>query len=242
MARLYVPVDVNFPDDPKIVEAGPDAEHLYLRGLLLAKRIGGDGVLARGHLYRLCGDFACILSGDTNPDDLAKALVAADLWRETDGGWQITAWLVHNPSDAEISSQRESERDRKARWRQSRPDTTVADAAVPPGQPVTATPRDAHESESESESELGGARSAPPPPPKTNGSKRGTRCPAEFAVSDAMVEWVERECAGLDWDRETKKFVNYWAAQPGQRGVKLDWVATWRTWMLKASDYAGSRR
>jgi hypothetical protein len=28
-------------------------------------------------------------------------------------------------------------------------------------------------------------------------------------------------------------FVDYWIAQPGQRGVKVDWEATWRNWMRR---------
>ena len=28
-----------------------------------------------------------------------------------------------------------------------------------------------------------------------------------------------------------EKFKDYWIAQPGQKGVKLDWDATWRNWV-----------
>ena len=34
--------------------------------------------------------------------------------------------------------------------------------------------------------------------------------------------------------REHQIFGDYWRAQPGQKGVKLDWDATWRNWMRKA--------
>ena len=30
--------------------------------------------------------------------------------------------------------------------------------------------------------------------------------------------------------------MDYWTAAPGQRGVKLDWNATWRNWMRRAAD------
>ena len=26
------------------------------------------------------------------------------------------------------------------------------------------------------------------------------------------------------------KFRDHWISQPGQRGVKVDWLATWRNW------------
>lgn len=110
-ARLFVPVDVNLPDDPKIVAAGPLAEHVYLRGLMLAKRIGGDGFIHRGHLVRLAGDLC-----DT-PGEVAARLVSAGLWVVDNDGWRIVAWLGHNPSDAEIETRREQERERKKAWR-----------------------------------------------------------------------------------------------------------------------------
>jgi hypothetical protein len=27
------------------------------------------------------------------------------------------------------------------------------------------------------------------------------------------------------------RFGDYWRAQPGQRGVRVDWLATWRNWV-----------
>jgi hypothetical protein len=34
---------------------------------------------------------------------------------------------------------------------------------------------------------------------------------------------------------ELDAFRDYWIAQPGQRGVKLDWDATWRNWIRRSS-------
>lgn len=36
--------------------------------------------------------------------------------------------------------------------------------------------------------------------------------------------------------REFDKFCDYWRAQPGARGRKRDWQATWRNWLRKACD------
>lgn len=35
---------------------------------------------------------------------------------------------------------------------------------------------------------------------------------------------------------EAAKFRDYWVAQPGQKGVKLDWPATWRNWCRRAAE------
>ena len=43
--ELYVPLSVNYPRDPKVRRAGPDAELLYVRGLAHAKGARTDGVI-----------------------------------------------------------------------------------------------------------------------------------------------------------------------------------------------------
>lgn len=35
---------------------------------------------------------------------------------------------------------------------------------------------------------------------------------------------------------ELEKFRDYWAAQPGQRGVKTNWQSTWRNWVRRAAE------
>jgi hypothetical protein len=64
--------------------------------------------------------------------------------------------------------------------------------------------------------------------------KRGERIPLPFDVSTEMQEWVQRECPRLDWDYETRQFVDYWRSATGRNSAKLDWTATWRTWMRRA--------
>lgn len=71
---------------------------------------------------------------------------------------------------------------------------------------------------------------------------RGTRLDGGFAVTDAMREWVAVKAPLVDIELETEKFRNYYASVSGSRGVKLDWAAAWRTWMLKAvRDYGQNR-
>lgn len=42
---------------------------------------------------------------------------------------------------------------------------------------------------------------------------------------------------GVDGSLLWENFYDYWLAQPGQKGVKLDWLATWRNWCR--NDYGG---
>ena len=67
----------------------------------------------------------------------------------------------------------------------------------------------------------------------TTKQTRGTRLPATLELSSdwgnealqARVDWVNTDVV-----EEFASFKDYWVAQPGQKGVKLDWLATWRNW------------
>lgn len=81
----------------------------------------------------------------------------------------------------------------------------------------------------------------PPDPPSPTAPGRGRRLPEHFEVTDAMADWVAETLPGLNVITETAKFCDYWLAVPGAKGRKLDWEATWRNWMRKASEYARPR-
>jgi len=57
---------------------------------------------------------------------------------------------------------------------------------------------------------------------------RGTRLPADW-WPDAE-DWEFARSLGLDPHAVAERFRDYWRAQPGAKGVKLDWKATWRNW------------
>lgn len=68
-------------------------------------------------------------------------------------------------------------------------------------------------------------------------SSKGTRIPDPFIVDEAMRDWaIDRGYTGEWCMQQTERFINYWTAKPGKDGVKSDWRATWRNWILKAAD------
>ena len=72
--------------------------------------------------------------------------------------------------------------------------------------------------------------------PKNNAAaaastSRGSRIPIPFQITDEMRAWAITELPGFDVDAPTVEFVDYWRAVSGSKGVKLDWVATWRNRM-----------
>lgn len=79
-----------------------------------------------------------------------------------------------------------------------------------------------------------GARSAPAPP------KRGTRLSADWTLSPENLSFAEAK--GIPPAKiavEAQKFRDHFIAKPGKDGVKLDWDATWRTWVAKACEWQG---
>lgn len=67
---------------------------------------------------------------------------------------------------------------------------------------------------------------------------RGTRLPADFVcdIEYAVQLGIHRRRA----ENEAARFRDYWAAQPGQKGVKMDWPATWRNWCRSTAERMGA--
>lgn len=72
------------------------------------------------------------------------------------------------------------------------------------------------------------ALDAPSPP------KRGTRIPEPFLLTPEMKTWAKEKRPLTDLTEETEKFVNYFRAKTGKDATKLDWLATWKNWILNA--------
>jgi hypothetical protein len=62
-------------------------------------------------------------------------------------------------------------------------------------------------------------------------SKRGSRLAQDWFLSKSMGDWATKERPDLDVRQVAEQFKDYWIAQAGQKGVKLDWDATWRNWV-----------
>lgn len=66
--------------------------------------------------------------------------------------------------------------------------------------------------------------------------KRGSRLPESWVPKTETIEAICTEL-GVTQEplvQEHRRFCDYWYGVAGQRGVKLDWDATWRNWMRKA--------
>jgi hypothetical protein len=85
------------------------------------------------------------------------------------------------------------------------------------------------EQEQEQDKRERGGADAPPAPKE----KKGCRIPDDFPAKPEL-EWAASECPQANAEAEAEKFRDYWSAVSGQRGVKLDWPATWRNWIRRS--------
>lgn len=89
---------------------------------------------------------------------------------------------------------------------------------------------------------IGGESTSPPAspvPPKGDATRRrpraaakqqGTRLPDIFPVTEDMAAWARENTPGCGLG-DHESFCDYWRSVPGAKGLKLDWIATWRNWM-----------
>jgi len=73
---------------------------------------------------------------------------------------------------------------------------------------------------------------ASPPAPR---AKRGSRLPDDWTLPADWEAWARSE-GHASPIRAAAVFADYWRAQPGQKGVKADWMATWRNWIRRDID------
>jgi uncharacterized protein YdaU (DUF1376 family) len=60
---------------------------------------------------------------------------------------------------------------------------------------------------------------------------RGTRLPADWVASEDQIQFCKTTRPDLHPATVADRFRDFWIAQPGAKGVKLDWDATWRNWV-----------
>jgi hypothetical protein len=65
--------------------------------------------------------------------------------------------------------------------------------------------------------------------------RRGTRLDPNFLLPEEWCSFCVKTRPELSAFDVWEQFRDYWIAQPGQKGVKTDWDATWRNWVRRQS-------
>ena len=67
--------------------------------------------------------------------------------------------------------------------------------------------------------------------PIKDSAARGTRLPTDCELPQEWFDFCKQQRSDLNATEVFAAFRDYWIAQPGQKGVKTDWTATWRNWI-----------
>jgi hypothetical protein len=102
---LWLPLDTNFYDDPRIIRAGEKAATLYLAMCLACKRHGYDGRIERIQIERLH-----VPGWKARLDVLFREELVSDF---DDGFVTIVSWLKHNDPHQKVQERRAADAARK---------------------------------------------------------------------------------------------------------------------------------
>ena len=236
MARIRT-IKPEFWDSPSTAKAGPWARLLYIalwnwaddygRGTANLKELEGFAFPNDDTFVDRDGNTATFRRIVTEVSDCFGVV-----FYEVDGRpyYAIPTWEEHQRSEKRAKESRHPAPPDKMDETPSRSDgdgdtaTFRHDATEMPRLSVAGTGEQGNRGTGEQGNRERGAR------------KRGARLDPDFVPSEKSRATVLDEYPNLDVRREHAKFVDYFAAVPGQKGVKLDWDATWRGWMRRAGE------
>lgn len=175
-----------------------------------------------------------IVGAVTKAERQAVQRVLDEFWDEGPDGWSNgRAQREMGKADHQRDVNRATAQQREARRRGRQAGHEQSTNRATNDQP-NQTPDTRHHKDREESLGKGGAGGS--------AQRRGARLPHDWSPGE---QGLSEACgAGLSRERvelEVAKFRDYWAAQPGQRGVKLDWSATWRNWCRKAAEQPAPR-
>lgn len=118
---MWVKVDDQFPDHPKVAAAGPVASWVFICGLCYCNRMLTDGFIPVEQVHKF------VPHSQERPDDpsrLAERLVQVGLWTEDERrgirGYLIHDYLKFQPSRKQVLAERSRGAKRQAAWRHKR--------------------------------------------------------------------------------------------------------------------------
>ena len=254
---IYAPLSAYYFDDAAIMEAGEDAELLYVRMLAYAARqmefegfISDRVITSRlGITARESGNGTGNVPG-TDAGSRAGILAEYGLLTREEGGYRITGWLKWNKSAAELGKERARDRQRK-----NTPDKgvsqqgretvrenvreTVREPMRESGDNDQTRPDQTRPEGARSESSGQVALAVASPDGAALKTKRGSRLPDGWTPARSEANLTVEGDRAPEWlTDQLERFCDYWHGISGAKGVKADWDATWRNWIKRAADYA----
>lgn len=209
-------VDDGFWSHPKVLELSPGALALWVRAGSYCAAHLTDGEV-KPSILRLLGA----------EGEHADELVASELWDWESGAWRFHDWAEYQPSRESVLAERAAaaERMRQVRANRGKRSGERSGEQVP-----------------NVREKFAGSSATPTRPDPTTTSnevvgvaaKRGSRLPSDWVPSVELRAWAVAKRPDLNVSEQFDAFRDYWNSMPGAKGVKLDWDATWRSWIRNA--------
>lgn len=220
-------VDDGFWSHPKVLNLSDSAVALWTRAGAYCCQHLTDGFVS-SKILRVLGE-----------ENAALELVDSGLWRELKTGFKFHDWDEYQETSEVVKTRRKQARERMQRVRAARKSSPERSQDVRANNTRTNPERS-------QEVQAKFATPDPTRPDPTNkeelpkgSSKKATanghRLPCDWTPSEDVIEKMRNEHPHVDQNAELAKFHDYWAGVPGAKGRKLDWNATYRNWIRRAS-------
>lgn len=261
----YAALAAAYYDDPAIIAAGPDAELWYVRALAwCANHPETDGVIPlEVALYRLgipdamsrvitCDSHGLVIKNDDSVS-VTSWVKWNDSWRDIQERTEAKraaararkarerARKSEQPTQANVTRDigRDIGRDKvrdsrnKEKGERRKENITTSLLVSPHAEGIT-------ESAAELVTVAAGAApaTANTSKPSKQSKARGARIPDGWQPDQALADWTRANAPAAANSLEVDRFRDYWTAQPGAKGRKTDWAATWRNWARRCQEQA----
>lgn len=259
----YAALAAAYYDDPAIIAVGPDAELWYVRALawcaahpetdgvipleVAVNRLGIPDAMSR---VIMCDSHKLVTKNDDS--------VSVTSWVKWNDSWRDI--------QERTESKRAFARARKARERARKSEQpTQGDVTRDMGRdmgrdkvrdirdkekgerrketintPLLVSPSPESPALAVGETQTVAADAAPATATTSKPSKaskaRGTRLPDGWQPDQALADWTRANAPAAANAVEVDRFRDYWTAQPGAKGRKTDWAATWRNWARRCQE------
>ena len=217
--RLYAQFTLDYADSAKIAPLSDAAFRAHVRMILWSRRMLTDG--------RVPVPMAKVFAKPRILDELLRNDPTCPSLSLVGDDYVLHDFLEHQSSRAEVEAQ--SKRN-SANGRSGGLARAKRVASKSPSE-TQATSNTETETETSTSKEV-----------EKEARKRATRLSPDWKPSPESIQKIQSDAPHVDARTEHATFVDYWIAQPGQKGVKTDWDATWRNWMRrKEGDWGQSR-
>jgi hypothetical protein len=163
---------------------------------------------------------ACIAALDklSSPDEWSRTKTDEGRRLEViDGGWRLINYTKYR----ELRDEESVKASKREWWNKNR---GKLDASLEPLDHTRS-----HSTQEEAEAEADKKENSKTTP--ASRAARGSRLPIDWEPGSEEREFAIKEgISGDVLNTVARTFVDYWISQPGAKGVKLNWSATWRNW------------